>query len=779
MKPIEIASALITGYDLLSANVRDEFENTEAGAIFYAAIAKAEGPITELEAIRDNSWFWQKGTYQKQIDEAIKALADKALTPDVTDSEEYKDLIRQIILKVLPKIYPDIKYLTAEEQFQLASAEFSITLQSKYIQANNDVEAYQSPLIPRSGDPLFYDLIEYYRYSIIETWKRQLATDENLSLIRTNIALGKGLERSRALADFFPFLRDPSLSNPTSATDQLYNAYQLEIEAAEEERRVPNTEKVEEDFLTQLLFQELQAKAGHYIDALQIDSHNLLDEFNQTQANLLAKKILDAFNKGQTLEMHNWLEAYRAELSSYIRNKIELINGKRWSSPILASLTDLAKPLSVLWNNWVTNGSAEFAARVGDAQQFLQYMGAASQNDNPLFWGVDAYNLLRNANQVVETKNTLFNLLIKPFKPLIAEYQDIAKYEKSFLKQIFRTVMPLLIVAGLLVLVGMLLTPFGLPELAFLVLAIPTIFIGLALATKYVTWKNSIYQSLRQWWYGGPFEIPELKVSERMISVFGDQARLNAAQTVQEKDDLLQEFRQTAEAIRAIYIEEMQKLNENEAYFAEHEAGLTEEELKARKANLAEIYALGFEWYDIHSNTQLGIDVVKAVAIKRLSKIADKNYGALLERLQDTEGVLIDQAVNNLVANLNTSLLPDLDQSVEPERDNDEDDNLVFNNGRAPQVSLVAERASLADVVDQANRTQRPSSENARSASAAQPSATNPLRLFSLNCVKEHKKVEKISKLLEKIKYENREDDGSSQADGSSNQGRRPVMGVM
>lgn len=87
------------------------------------------------------------------------------------------------------------------------------------------------------------------------------------------------------------------MSNPTSPAAQLYNAYQIEVEAAEAEHRAPNTEKVEEDFLTKLLFQQLQAKAGHYIDALQIDSHNLLDEFNQAQANILAKKILDAFNK--------------------------------------------------------------------------------------------------------------------------------------------------------------------------------------------------------------------------------------------------------------------------------------------------------------------------------------------------------------------------------------------------------------------------------------------------------------------------------------------------
>jgi hypothetical protein len=765
---LQIASTLIAGYDLLSANVRSQFEKTAPGIIFSTAIAKAEDDITKLEVERDKSWLW-KAYYQKQIDATIKALASQALTPEVTNSEEYKQLIFEIILKILPKVYPDIKYLATEEQFQVASAEFSVTLQTKYLQANKDVESYQSPLIPSSGDPLFYGMLEDYKDSIIEKWKQQLATDESMSLIRTKIALGKGQERSRALAVFFPFLRDPSLSNPTSPTDQLYNAYQIEVEAAEAEHRAPNTEKVEEDFLTKLLFQQLQAKAGHYIDALQIDSHNLLDEFNQTQANILAKKILDAFNKEKTLEMRNWLDAYQAELKSYIRIKIELINGKRWSSPIL-NLAALTEPLSVLWNNWITDGSAEFAARVGEAHSFLQYMGAASQNDNPLFWGLDAYNVLRNRDQILETKNTLFSLLIKPFKPLIQEYQDIAKYETSFLKQIIRTVMPLLIVAGLLVLVGMLLTPFGLPELAFIAIAIPTLFIGLALATKYVTWKNSLAQSFHRWRHGGPYEIPELKVSDRMVSVFGDKARLDAAQSDQEKKALLQEFRQTAEAIRVIYIEEMQKLNDNENYFAEHEAALTAEEIKARRDNLAEIYALGFEWYDIHSNTKLGIDVVKAVAIKRLCKIADGEYALLRKHLLGTEGALIDQSINNLVDNLNTSLLPAIDPYVDSERGVDEEDAPVFNNGRAPQVSLVAERAPLA-AVNQAGSSQRESSsENARSASATQPSATNPLRLFSLKCVKEHGKVMKVSEVVEKIKYDKAEP--SSPHSG-------PIIGLM
>ncbi|KTC85364.1 hypothetical protein [Legionella drozanskii] len=771
MKFIQLASELIAGYDLLPALIRSNFEKSDAGLLFSAAITEAEGVIAELEKQRDDSWIW-KAYYQKQIDEAIKTLAGKALTPDVTNSEEYNDLIHQIILKVLPTVYPDIKFLTAEEQLQVASAKFSTSLQSKYISANNDVKFYQNPLIPHSGDQLFYNVVEGYRDSIVAKWHDHLAADENMSLIRTRIAEGKGFERSRALGVFFPFLRDPSLANPTLPADQLYNAYQAEIETAEEEHRAPNTEKIEEEFLTQLLFHQLQAKAGQYIDALQINSHNILDEFNQTQANFLANKILDAFNNGETLEMHDWLDDYQVELSSYIRKKIELIDGKIWPSPNL-DLAGLTEPLSALWNNWVTNGSAEFAAKVGEAHYFVQYMGGASQNDNPFFWGLDAYNLLRNKDEIVETKNTLFNLLIKPFKPLIQEYQEIAKYEKSFLKQIVRTVMPLLIIAALLVLVGMLLTPFGLPELAFIVIAIPTLFIGLALATKYVTFKNSLTLSLRQWWYGGPFEIPELQVSDRMICVFADKERLDAAQTDQERAELLEEFRPRAEKIRSIYIEEMQKCNENEAYFAQHEVGLTQEEIQARKDNLKKIYALGFEWYDIHSNTNLGIDVVKAVAAKRLCTIANNDYRLLQDYLKDSEGALIDEAINNLAANLKTTLLPPIDPSAGPEMGDDEEDRTVFNHGRAPQVSLVAVRAPLvaASQADDIAAERRPSSEDARSASAQQPSGTSPFRLFSLKCAQKNNKIKEVSNALEEIGHEVKMTDPSSSSS--------PVIGLM
>lgn len=99
--------------------------------------------------------------------------------------------------------------------------------------------------------------------------------------------------------------------------------------------------------------------------------------------------------------------------------------------------------------------------------------------------------------------------------------------------------MPLLIIAGFVVLVAALMSPLAIPELAFLIAAVPILFIGIALATQYVKWKNSISQYLRELYYGGPFETPEFTVNERMIHTFGSLDQ--------------------AEVIRSIYIDEIQR----------------------------------------------------------------------------------------------------------------------------------------------------------------------------------------------------------------------------
>jgi len=242
------------------------------------------------------------------------------------------------------------------------------------------------------------------------------------------------------------------------------------------------------------------------------------------------------------------------------------------------------------------NSLTKWLNTMSDAHGFIQVMGWATQNENSPFAIIfDSYNYLRYKKDIAGARFILISL-IAPFYPLFTEYQDIAGREKNTFLKVLRTVIPMLIVASFIIGVTALI-PLALPELAFFILAIPLLYLGLALASLYVKTKELIYRGYRHVMY------------EDDINLFPE---------FEANDDLKTIFKEDVSKIREYYIQAIQACNTIEACYKEK--GLLEDDTEEEKrtANLERSHALLLEWFDLRDNKKLNKKNKRCIALKRL-----------------------------------------------------------------------------------------------------------------------------------------------------------------
>ena len=233
---------------------------------------------------------------------------------------------------------------------------------------------------------------------------------------------------------------------------------------------------------------------------------------------------------------------------------------------------------------------------MSDAHGLIQVTGWSTQNENSLFAIFDYYNYKRYEKDIAEARFILISL-IAPFYPLFTEYQDIARREKNTFMKVLRTAIPMLITAAFIIGVTALI-PIALPELAFFILAIPLLYLGLALASLYVKTKELTYRGYRHVMYAGDINLfPEFEASDDLKKVFGE-------------DDACK--------IREYYIQAIQACNTIEASY--NEKGLLDDDTEEaqRTANIERSHALLLEWFDLRDNRKLNKKNKLFIALKRL-----------------------------------------------------------------------------------------------------------------------------------------------------------------
>lgn len=605
MQFLDLADYLIPGYSMLSGSERLDFQNTPVGKKFTAIIEKNRNAIN---GFTDSKWFFQKLIYpydkeKQQLRQQFEQ--DKnAFISGMKSTLELKNLFSLIAAQILPSIFPDYCLLDELQQRALAFAPLSQELyQTCYPQI--------SLLTPLDSDHA--DVLALRKKQIVCEWEHHFRTAPDMAVIRKIIEQKKQIDRSamlrermKQLAQFFPLLRYIAPSNDKSSLAQLALKYRELLKKTEDF----NLADIERNSLAILLFDYLHIPSAKYLSFIQ------LQNFNLNQAHILAEKIMRAFNEKTKLNMDEWIEQYQRNLSVYLNTTLCRINGKIWTDPDKTTQQISSSLSNMFWNSEPVNQATEFMNKLSEAHAFLQVTGFSSQNDNIILSILDLYNTHRFAEQVNENKSILLSLLT-PFVPLYDEYKDIALYEKNTYRKIFRMMMPLLIIAGFVVLVALSLSPLSLPAFAFAVAMIPTLILGFVLAAQYAKFKNSIYNFFRQYSYGGPFEIPEFQVNERMVNALKSKAN--------------------AHLIRDFYIQELQSCDRIEALYKNTESlgVLTQLQIATRKVNLSKRHALCMEWYDIHSNIELGCDELPKIIRARLHNEISTELSALQKTLQE------------------------------------------------------------------------------------------------------------------------------------------------
>ncbi|MCA0402988.1 MAG: hypothetical protein LCH30_04230, partial [Proteobacteria bacterium] len=394
------------------------------------------------------------------------------------------------------------------------------------------------------------------------------------------------IEKSRKLAMYMPFLKD----NQKNDIDAI---------AVDKDLKAYITTLIKNNF-----------------DAIFDKQEENLNKFNQTIISELAGIIYKAFDNSDKLNYDEFFINYQKGLIQFLNEKYFFI--RKSQEKANESASEMEHSLAYLFN--YTRDQAkkakQFLDKMSDAHAFIQSVGGGSQGDNFFLGLVDIYNSGRYADEVGKTKETVLNLLA-PFKPLLDEYK-LTAYEKNLFLKIIKSLFPILVVATLVILTSLLLAPLALPELVLAIIIIPTLIISVIIAAQVVRAKNAVFDfAYKNIIHNGPFSIPEFLVNERMTLAF--------------KND--------AENVRQFYIDEIEASIqlENDLQIKLEAGVLTEKELQEKIENLKKRDTLYLEWYDIHSNLELGYDKVRLIVSKRL---ADKN---------EQEGIKLDAENKTLI----------------------------------------------------------------------------------------------------------------------------------
>ncbi|MFA5960617.1 MAG: hypothetical protein WC785_08865 [Tatlockia sp.] len=536
---------LIPGFNLLSSAEKEAFQQSKAGEKLIFSIAltlNVQNNAPPLQKMMH--WFTSSNTL------------DLGILDDIKTADEYLQLLDCILFALIQSSYPELAILSVEQRSLLLNAPFSLNRKQQFL------NILQKHIPSEKKDALLTE------------WYKDFVACEDMTFLKEPVYIKVGEAWAKKLANQLPLL------NSNEAQEQFGALYFSYFEQKKE------TMQALTSTLHQFLFSTLNAQMSVHFNTVQFKIFNSQQAANLTEQVLASRANLD-----------NWSEQYLHALEEELKQQwfaMDVLHWKKISEPFLESLKNsLKNSLSFLWNNRAVDYCDDFKEKLSDAHMFLQYTGLSSSSDSTVNSIMDIYNTGRILTTVSELKAIIKGLLT-PFHSLYYEYRDIALHEKNVFWKIVRTVMPLVIAAGFIALLSAAMAPLLLPELAFACALVPLFFVGLAMAAQYVNLKNWLhegFQSLRQWYYGGQYNIPEYQiwpVQKRMETLFGSLPR--------------------AQKVRNFYISAIKKCD---------------------ATNIAERHALCLEWFDIRNNDKLPEEEKRVLVMERLRQTCERKHQTL------------------------------------------------------------------------------------------------------------------------------------------------------
>lgn len=538
------------------------------------------------------------------------------------------------------RLIPNYYRLTPDEKnrFEQSEAGKKFTAVAELcLQISNDSSVFRNPL-----DLLFLgfslgpeELIQQERDELIQAIKNT----EAYKAIQTQIATHRNNEtmhlfqkRAQGLARKVPGL--------TSDTPELLSSQHKAMVDGK-----PSYQELEKNFLSAYFQKQLNEACSLYLNFI---PEGALDELNRTTALKFTTDLIAAYEKEIDFDLQNLLKGYRTKLVNAIKEKALTINGKNRAlhkedtSELISlrqqQLSELLKDtLSNLFTNSGITSANHFVSRLAEAHAFLTNTGFSSQNDNIVNTILELYNTNRVKEEVHESKQILGHLF-SPLRALYEEFKDITVNEKNKLAIFLRTIAPIIILIGFIMLVSVALAPLAIPEVLTAFLLIPIVYMSLAASAAYVTLKNNLWQNAREWYYGGPYNIPEYQINNRIYKAYNSLAHANI--------------------LRDYYVQELQRCQQAERQFADLETlgELTEKNLKDRENNMKRHCTLLMEWFDIHSNARLGIDTIPELFNNRLNTDFNNEYESIQTKLFNDDRAPITASLDKLINHVETKL---------------------------------------------------------------------------------------------------------------------------
>ena len=374
---------------------------------------------------------------------------------------------------------------------------------------------------------------------------------------------------------------------------------------------------------------------NHFLESELITPADLAN-LKKNYLNFIKQKLHNGANVAKYDDLAFHRQALEKVLIKHLRSKSPVRTQKATNLTEHSSKqTDIDTSLAYRWKTRdkkkVSPGALD---KLGDAHGLIQATGWSTQNENSLLAVLDAWNYQRYKENIAEGRFILSSL-IDPFYPLFTEYQDIAHREKNILFKILRTAIPMLITAGFIISIAALI-PVALPELAFVFLAVPLLYLGLVAASLYVKTTEFFYQGYRYLMYQGDLEqFPEFQINNNLMEAF--------AGCTQDACD-------KAQKVRTYYIEALQNCDAIETQY-KHQTRPSEAEDKARQANLDKSHELLLEWFDLHDNKHIYRDKATLIALKRL-KTDERTLSKQFETTQEKDEAELKKLAHTITDHL-------------------------------------------------------------------------------------------------------------------------------
>ncbi len=433
-------------------------------------------------------------------------------------------------------------------------------------------------------------------------------------------------ERITQLAAFFPLLSYRKVIDEQPIIIQLRERY---AELSTQSTFDPAA--TDKEYLIDLIV--------HCMNKITQDAITFVDcqKCNKKHAHALADAVIKAFHEQSMVDIDGWLSDYKNQLHHHLKEQLHLINGKVWMPKSKPIMEEIYHSLSYVLNNKKVKEMSLFINELAGAHAFFQAIGFSTQNEHSCLILLDLYHCAHHHKKLSEVR-TIISYVLQPLLPLYYEYKNIALYEKNFYRRNTRIIIPLCVAGVSFILISMAMATLVLPEFAGAVLSIIILFLSVACANGYVSVKNRLYNNIREFYYGGTFEIPEFQVNARMLHAFAG-------------DD-------NASKIRTFYIEALQQCDDIEIQFNKknHLGILSQADIDDRKENASLRKTLLLEWYDIHSNLDLAYNKAPLIVLHRLQQHSDIAYRRLRQTIAAEHNVL-QQAIDEVSLDLKSVLI--------------------------------------------------------------------------------------------------------------------------